>query len=481
MVLVHFILVVFLLVCNLVYMKNRTLLSFLIAGILIVGVPSAISFAAKQNVETARVELSEPLNIDTFMNSVSEQTFDEMILESSFLFEGKEMYDFKIVKKGELNRDVVQNYIKDRKALIADVKGTKNISDEDTLNVENIKIRKATFTGARGNIDKVKKNLNIKKVDVTNEFIIRESQETPQPVELKESAFFFVTPVLAATTQVKPMYLSVPKSGTASIQNSTYAGERYSIQYMRWDANNFAPEQTYEHKLYLYNYDRKTFLNPASTAYPNCYPTVTYAATTWGSASQPYLDTRLSESLVGCEVDELSYTIGAAQANAITTNTEHYSYIRTANGNDSADKFKVQSQVGFRNPESCYSTWCSAKYKIYNVIPSWSTAPTSQTWTYNGQTPDAPSNVTVSDKTSSSLRINFTDNSYDETDVYVERQPSGGSYTSLGSFGMLNLASKWNWTNAGLQANKTYCYRLRAKNALGYSAYSNAVCATTAQ
>lgn len=34
-------------------------------------------------------------------------------------------------------------------------------------------------------------------------------------------------------------------------------------------------------------------------------------------------------------------------------------------------------------------------------------------------------------------------------------------------------------TNTGLHSNTTYCYRLRAKNDLGYSSYSNIACATT--
>jgi hypothetical protein len=250
---------------------------------------------------------------------------------------------------------------------------------------------------------------------------------------------------------------------------------------MTWPANYFAPEETYEHKVYLYNYDRKTYLDGTSTSYPNCYPTTTYAATTWPTASYPYLDTRLAENLISCEIDELSYTIGAAQANAIPANVNHYTYIRTANGNDISDKFKLQGQVGYRNPSTCYTTWCSAKYKIYTIIFSWSTAvPGTQSWTYSGQVPEAPSNVSITNPTATSLRVNFTDNTYDETNILIERKTGvGGSWVSLGGFGILDKIGSWYWNNTGLASQTTYCYRLRAVNAVGYSSYSNEACGTT--
>lgn len=57
-------------------------------GTLVVGIPVAMSFAAKQVVDTARIELSEPMEIGAFMASVKGRVFDEMILESTFEFDG---------------------------------------------------------------------------------------------------------------------------------------------------------------------------------------------------------------------------------------------------------------------------------------------------------------------------------------------------------------------------------------------------------
>lgn len=460
-------------------MRTNLVFSVLVIMLIVVGIPSTVSFASKQVVDTARLELTHPVDIATFMAEIKAQNFDVVVLESSFIFDEKEIYDFHIVRKDEQDTDVAIDYVNDRKGLIADVKGIKDLSGKNKEEIEQVKIKKATFTGTRGSIDKIEKKFKLKKIDVADETRLKQLQPTQKPYF--EQGNIFIRQAEAASTQFHPMYKYLPTTGSSDISNSTVAGERYTKQNMKWTNNYFASDETYEHKLYLYNYDNKTFLNGVSTAYPNCYPTLTYAATTWGSVAEPYLDTRFAENLVSCESSELSYSIGAAQASAITTNTTHYTYMRTTHGNDSSDKFKVQAQVGFRNPSTCYTTWCSAKYKIYNVIPSWSTAaPGTQSWTFSGIVPqEAPSNLSISNITNSSLTLNFKDNTYDESTMRIERRVSGGSWSELGYFGLLNYTGNWNWANTGLQSNTTYCYRLRAKNDIGYSSYSSTACATT--
>jgi hypothetical protein len=248
---------------------------------------------------------------------------------------------------------------------------------------------------------------------------------------------------------------------------------------MKWSTMGFLSDQTYEHKVNLYNYERKTYLDGTSTAYPDCYPTTVYAVTSWPQDARPYLDTRFD--INKCEIDELAYTIGAAQANALQVNTNYYTYMRFANGNDTTDRFKLQGQVGYRNPNYCYTTWCAAKYKIYTIIPSWSNAvPGVQSWTFSGVTPEAPSNVYINSPAVSSLRIDFYDNTYDETNIMLERKTgTNGTWISLGGLGVLADIGYWYVTNSSLPSQTTYCYRLKAVNAVGSSAYSNQACGTT--
>lgn len=454
------------------------MLSFVVVAVIAVLFFANGKVSAAASSQTAKLTLNTPVSLDAFIAITVNHPLDGIILESSFTFGGETIQDFYVVDTKDGSKNIKENYVQNRKALIADIKGIKELSSDDEKSVETVLVSKATITGQRGSIDGIRNQMKASKVDIAGEqaAAVSRGNGKTRPRE----ASLFGDGVITTAAQTQPMYLSLPTSGTAYFYPSAYGG-RYTQQNMRWIANYFAPEETYEHKVYLYNYDRKTYLDGTSTSYPNCYPTTTYAATSWPAASYPYLDTRLAENLISCEIDELSYTIGAAQANAIPANVDHYTYIRTADGNDTSDKLKLQGQVGYRNPSTCYTTWCSAKYKIYTIIPSWSTViPGTQSWTYNGQAPEAPSNVSITNPTATSLRVNFTDNTYDETNILIERKTGvGGSWISLGGFGILDKIGNWYWNNTGLVSQTTYCYRLKAINAVGSSPYSNEACGTT--
>ncbi|MDP3057162.1 MAG: fibronectin type III domain-containing protein [bacterium] len=442
----------------------------------------------KNNTSTVQIELKNPIALDALFAGGNNTFFDEIILESNFTVNNEAVHDFYVVDPKN-KKNIKEDYIKNRKAFLADVKGINQLSSGSSGNIENILITKITVTGENSSIDQIKKGLVVDKINVKNNQhdIALQTRGKTAPKEAYLSGSETISTAALTTT---PMYLSLPTSGTSYFYPSSYGG-RYTQQNMIWNTINFASDQTYEHKIILYNYDRKTYLDGNSTSYPGCYPTTTYAATSWPAASKPYIDTRFMEPTkgIGCEIDELSYTIGAAQADALQANTNYYTYIRTADGNDASDKFKLQGQVGYRSPSFCYTTWCSAKYKIYTLIPAWSTAvPGTQSWTYNGQVPDAPSNVSVTNPTATSLQVNFTDNTYDETNIWIERKTgTGGSWVSLGSFGalvgaydeLLPGAGKWYWINSSLSSMTQYCYRLKATNNIGGSAYSNEACGIT--
>ena len=145
----------------------------------------------------------------------------------------------------------------------------------------------------------------------------------------------------------------VPNSGVSQFNPSVHGG-RYVYQTMNWDLPNFSEEQTYEHDLFLYNYDGKTYLDGSTTLYPGCWPEYVYAATSLPAA---YVDTRFDKDMVSCEIEELAYTIGVTQASALQAHVEYYIYIRTENGNDLSDKFKLQGQIGHRSPSDCHWAW----------------------------------------------------------------------------------------------------------------------------
>lgn len=175
-----------------------------------------------------------------------------------------------------------------------------------------------------------------------------------------------------------------PNSGS-SVTGDSNSSERYVLQFMQWNLptypSNAGWNATYEHDFFLYNYNNDgTYLTSAATPYPGCFPQANYASTSWPAATSPYLDTRFNWG--GCEKNEVAYTIGAAQANAVSKGVMYYTYIRLPKGTVNNDKFKLQAQLGHRSPSWCYTTWCSFSDSIVNLIPAWSDkVPGTQNWT----------------------------------------------------------------------------------------------------
>jgi hypothetical protein len=75
------------------------------------------------------------------------------------------------------------------------------------------------------------------------------------------------------------------------------------------------------------------------------------------------------------------------------------------------------------------------------------------------------------------LTLTWTDNSSNEDGLTIERRTgTTGAFTQIATVGS-NVTS---YIDAGLTDGTTYCYRVTAFNAAGYSPYSNEGCATTA-
>jgi hypothetical protein len=90
--------------------------------------------------------------------------------------------------------------------------------------------------------------------------------------------------------------------------------------------------------------------------------------------------------------------------------------------------------------------------------------------------PAAPTALSASALSSSSIRVSWTDNSNDETGFKIERSLSSSSgFTQVGTVG----ANVMTYDDAGCDASTTYYYRARAYNSAGDSAYSNVASATT--
>ncbi|HYC91388.1 MAG TPA: NF038122 family metalloprotease [Thermoanaerobaculia bacterium] len=90
------------------------------------------------------------------------------------------------------------------------------------------------------------------------------------------------------------------------------------------------------------------------------------------------------------------------------------------------------------------------------------------------QPPAAPSNLTATATSTSSIRLNWVDNSNDEAEFRIE-QRIGGNFVDIGSV----PANATSFTVTGLASGQTFTFRIRARNGNGDSLYSNEASATT--
>jgi hypothetical protein len=91
--------------------------------------------------------------------------------------------------------------------------------------------------------------------------------------------------------------------------------------------------------------------------------------------------------------------------------------------------------------------------------------------------PADPTGLSVTELTSSSISIAWTDNSTDEDGYKIERC-TGANCTDFQLLATMptNVASITDW---GLSKNRTYKYRVCAYNSAGDSGYTNTTTATT--
>lgn len=116
-------------------------------------------------------------------------------------------------------------------------------------------------------------------------------------------------------------------------------------------------------------------------------------------------------------------------------------------------------------------------YRIRAVNASGQSAYTSQvTATTLVAPPAAPTGLTASATSTSSITLNWTDASSNETGFDVERSTTSGSGFSVVTTTAANATS---YVDPSLSSGITYYYRVRAKNAGGNSAYTTEASATT--
>ena len=93
------------------------------------------------------------------------------------------------------------------------------------------------------------------------------------------------------------------------------------------------------------------------------------------------------------------------------------------------------------------------------------------------QPPSAPSVLTATAQSKSSIRLQWTNTTADQTEVTIERCQAAGCSNFAQIATVAGTATTY--TNTGLSSRTNYTYRVRSRNAAGYSPYSNSASATT--
>lgn len=455
------------------------------------------------------VSLTSPTSIDAIVGTLKDGAFDAATVQASFTVNGQTIQDFMTITPNA--SDVRSKWSDGRKSLIAQLtkdgffaKNAKSASvnsvldDSTTFTIKSITIygEKQSILNTAGKFTGKHSDFRDASANSAGASAAAKSSSASQPVSPLNGQ------IRALAVANNPYYLLLPISGSVSTGLFTAHGvtnpTRGVVNYMGWNSNGFASDQTYEHDFFLSaaggTYFARSFSSPAT----GCIPVTVYAATSWPSSSYPYLDSDL-ESDFACSNGansngNIAYSIGAGQANAINAGVTHFTAILMANGDATTDISIVQGQIGYQNPVGCHSPLCSFAYGYSLIKPPYTTetthynfiknvvVPSSKSWTNVGYTPDTPQAVSVSNPTVSGLRLNFVDVTWDETNISAERSVGSSGPWTVFNFGILNAGNapgNWYWDNTGLSSHTTYCYRMRSMNAHGNSAYSPTACGTT--
>jgi hypothetical protein len=97
---------------------------------------------------------------------------------------------------------------------------------------------------------------------------------------------------------------------------------------------------------------------------------------------------------------------------------------------------------------------------------------------YEPPPPTAPGKLGLTGVTQNSIKLEWRDFAHTEDGFWVQRRPPDGSWQNRHNLPANENTGWMNWTDTGLAAGTTYCYRIKAYNEYGTS-FSSEKCATT--
>ena len=177
---------------------------------------------------------------------------------------------------------------------------------------------------------------------------------------------------------------------------------------------------------------------------------------------------------------DLTATATSATTIALTwtDNSDDEQYFRVERSTDGTTFTQVALLVADRTSWTDYLGQASTTYH-YRVRASAGSLYSDYSAPAQATTPGppaAPSDLSATAASASSITLSWTDNSDDEQYFRIERSTDGASFTQIA----VVLKNVTVWTNSNLAPETTYHYRVRASAGSVYSDYTNAASATTA-
>ncbi|HZI63845.1 MAG TPA: Calx-beta domain-containing protein [Thermoanaerobaculia bacterium] len=179
--------------------------------------------------------------------------------------------------------------------------------------------------------------------------------------------------------------------------------------------------------------------------------------------------------------DDAAVSVGFATANgSAAAGSDYVTEAGTLNWADNDDDPKT-IQVSILNdaavePSQTFSVILSSPGGGAALgAPSTATVTISDDDSAGLPAPAAPTALAAVAQSPSSVHLMWTDNSSNENEFRIERKQGGGSFQEIATVG----ANVVMHNNGGLAPLTAYTYRVRARNAAGFSSYSNESSAST--
>lgn len=191
---------------------------------------------------------------------------------------------------------------------------------------------------------------------------------------------------------------------------------------------------------------------------------------TTGTAPVPAAPSGLSATAVSANSINLQWTDNASNETGFVVEQaagEGGSYSQVASVGTDVTSALI---TGLTESTAFFFRVCACNEGGYSAYSDAASATTPAT------VPLAPSALSAATVSSSSVALQWTDNSFNESGFVVERAPSeSGQFVAVASVGAGSTA----WTDTGLAEYSTYYYRVKAHNSAGSSLYSATASAMT--